>query len=74
MYTLTDNSTAATFDIADRFDLEDKLNELFDRDEYAYTDDELNDHTIGEVIDDLIAKLGREYTGGEEACLNITIA
>lgn len=73
MYILTDDSLNETYRPADKYELEDKLNEIFDRDENAYTDENGTGHTIGEVIDDLMRKLGHEYVGEEEACLNITI-
>lgn len=74
MYTLTDCSTGKNYTLADRYELENKLNELFDRDGNAYTDTETGEsHSIGEVVDDLMRKLGHEYAGDEEACLNITI-
>lgn len=75
MYKLTDNISDKTYDDLDRYDLEDKLNEIFDRDAHAYKDSDYIDHTIGEVIDDLLRKLDRnDPTDNEEACLNIVIA
>lgn len=74
MLTLTDNSTNKVYRFDDKYDLEDTLYVLFDLSAYAYTDDEGEDHVIGEVIDSLVDKLNRgEYCGNEEACLNITI-
>lgn len=68
-YIITDLSTDKTYDAADRFDLEDALNAIFDRDERA--GDSL---TIGDVIDALVAKVAAgEYSGEEEAVLNVSV-
>lgn len=68
-YIITDLSTDKTYDAADRFDLEDALNAIFDRDERA--GDSL---TIGDVIDALVAKVAAgEYSGEEEAALNVSV-
>ncbi|KAA8828687.1 hypothetical protein [Bifidobacterium tissieri] len=74
MWTLTDNITTDVYTFSDKYDLEDKLYELFDLYAYAYDDADGNGHTIKEVIDSLVDKLNRgEYPGVEEAALNITI-
>ena len=51
------------------------LNDEYDRDEYGWQDEETGEtHHVGEVIDALIDHLyNREYTGDEEAFLNLTI-
>lgn len=74
MYTLTDNTTGIVYELDTIWDLEEKLDTLFDRAAYAYTGEDGADHTVGEVIDGLISKHNQgEYAGGEEACLNVTI-
>lgn len=73
-YNLTDTTTGSTYEDLDIVDLEEKLNTLFDRSQFAYENPEGVDHTIGEVIDQLILKTaGHEYTGEEEATLSVTI-
>lgn len=73
-YIIDDLSTNTTYDAADRFDLENTLNDIFARDETVYKDLDDNTNTIGEIIDELVKKvIGREYTGDEEAFLNVTI-
>lgn len=75
MYTLTDNTTGIVYELDDIHTLEEKLDGLFDRDAFSYEDAETGEeHTIGEIIDDLITKHRRgEYAGDEEAALNVTI-
>lgn len=69
MFTITDYSTDKAYEAADRFDLEDRLNGLFDRDAEA-----CEGTTVGEVIDELVAKVvAHEYRGNEESTLNIHI-
>lgn len=75
MWTIKDIISPAVYQVDDLFDVADKLNDMFDRDAHAYQDVETGtDHTIGEVIDDLMMKLRcGEYAGNEEACLGVEI-
>lgn len=75
MYTIADYTTDKTITVEDKYELEDKLNAMFDRDAFAYEDRETGeDHTIGEVIDQLVEAINRgEYAGDYTAALNIGI-
>ena len=73
MITFTD-AAGDTFTVADRYELEDKLNELIDRDAWGWDDHETGEpHTLGEAIDDLTVKLGYDSIEGLEALLGISI-
>ena len=63
MFIINDHSDGRTYECEDRFDLEEKLGEIFDTDEEG----------VSESIDFISRNAGREYTGDHEAFLNIDV-
>lgn len=63
MYIVTDNALMETFEVEDRFELEDKLRELFD----------LEQEGVEEAIEHLCANIGHGYVGDDEDVLNVSV-
>lgn len=63
MFIVEDHTTDKAFFVEDKYELEERLLKEFD----------LSHDGVGDAIKSLCRKLGYEYTGDEEAFLNISV-